>query len=79
MTIARFLLDLWRSARRPEVFRRCATIAAVVGTVLTLVNQGDLLVAGHADPALWWKVPANYFVPFVVSNLGAMSLTGRAS
>ncbi len=68
-----FCVDLWRSARRPAILRRCATIAAMVGTILTLVNQGDAVLAGRLDAALWWKVPANYLVPFLVSNLGAMS------
>ncbi|OLC56494.1 MAG: hypothetical protein AUH85_06160 [Chloroflexi bacterium 13_1_40CM_4_68_4] len=68
-----FCLDLWRSACRPDIFRRCATIAAVVGTLLTIVNQGDVVLAGRLEPALWWKIPANYVIPFVVSNLGAMS------
>ncbi len=68
-----FCLDLWRSGRRPAIFRRCVTIAAIVGTILTAVNQGDVIVGGRFDPVLWWKIPANYLVPFVVSNLGSMS------
>lgn len=75
--IVEFCFDLWRSARRPGILRRCATIAVVVGTILTVVNQGDVILAGRLDPTLWWKIPANYLVPFVVSNLGSMSSLPR--
>ena len=68
-----FCLALWRSARRPAILRRCATIAVVVGTLLTLVNQGDVILSGRGDPSLPLRIIANYLIPFTVSNLGAMS------
>lgn len=68
-----FCLDLWHSARRPAILRRCAAIAAVVGTLLTLVNQGDVILAGRGDASLPLRIVANYLIPFTVSNLGAMS------
>lgn len=52
-------------------------IALAVGTLLSLVNQGDLLLAGRLDTAAALRIVANYLIPFVVANLGAMS--GRAS
>ena len=69
----RFLADAWRSVRRPIVFRRCATIALAVGTLLSIVNQGDAIVAGQFDLRVALKIVANYVIPFVVSNLGAMT------
>jgi hypothetical protein len=75
-----FLSDLWRSARRPRVLRRCLVIAAVVGTVLTTINLGDLILRGPLDVRLAMKIGANFVVPFIVSNLGAMaSLPDRRS
>ena len=68
-----FLADLWRSACRPAIARRSARIAFVVGTLLSLVNQGDSLVAGRLSGATVLRILANYVIPFVVSNLGAMS------
>ena len=68
-----FLVDLARSARRPPIARRCFSIALVVGTLLSLVNQGDLLVTGHISTATVLRILANYAIPFVVANLGAMS------
>ena len=71
--IARYLRDLWRSAKRPAVFRRCVIIALPVGTLLTLVNDLDALDGTRADSALALRIAANFLIPFVVSNLGAMT------
>ena len=40
--------------------------ALVVGTILTLINHGDLLIAGDAPPAL--KVMLTYCVPYCVTT-----------
>lgn len=52
---------------------RTITISVVVGTWLTLFNQGDVVLAGTVNGALAVKVALNYFTPFVVSNLGLVS------
>jgi hypothetical protein len=51
-------------------------IALVVGTLLTAINQGDVLLALRWPPALFWKLPLTYAVPFVVATLGALG-TGK--
>jgi hypothetical protein len=38
-----------RSASGPEHLRRTLTIALVVGTILTAINQGDVIVRGEAS------------------------------
>ncbi len=60
---------------RPAHLRRTVTIALVVGAILTLANQGDVLLSGAATTATALKVATNFLTPFVVSNLGL--LTGR--
>ena len=67
------MIETWRSARRPAVFRRCAVIALAVGTLLSLVNQGDVILLGRLDGVALLRILANYLIPFVVSNLGAMA------
>jgi hypothetical protein len=47
-------------------------IALVVGTVLTLINQADVMLAGDSSAATWIKAGLNFCVPFVVSNLGLL-------
>lgn len=68
-----FFRDLWASARRPAVARKCATIAVSVGTLLSLVNQWEALSAPPVATVTWVRIAANYLIPFIVSNLGAMA------
>ena len=51
---------------------RSLKIAAVVGSVLLAINQGDILLSGEAPMVLLWKAPLTYATPFVVSLWGAM-------
>jgi hypothetical protein len=58
---------------RREHLRRTLRIALVVGVVLTVINQGDVIIGGDASMATWIKVVLNFCVPFVVSNLGLLA------
>ena len=55
------------------LLRRSFRVAIVVGTVLTAINQGGTILAGAWTPALAWKIPLTYSVPFMVSMWGALS------
>lgn len=59
--------------RHPALMRRSAAAAAVVGSVLTLINQGDVLITGPWSAALLWKLPLTYAVPFIVATWGALA------
>jgi hypothetical protein len=52
--------------------RTCLPIALVVGTVLSLVNQGDVVVQGMGSVSVALKVLANYLIPFLTSSTGAL-------
>ena len=67
------LREALRTVMRPEHLRRTVTIALVVGTILTLVNQLDVILKGDAIALTWIKCGINYVVPFVVSNLGLLA------
>jgi hypothetical protein len=58
---------------RREHLRRTLRIALIVGVVLTLINQADVIVGGDASASTWIKVGLNFCVPFVVSNLGLLA------
>jgi hypothetical protein len=62
---------------RPLVVRSLA-VALVVGTLLTAINQGNIILQGDASPALAWKIPLTYAVPYCVATLGAL-LNSRAA
>ena len=64
------------AVRDAPTLRRSGLIALAVGTLLTAINQGDVLLAGHWTAGLLWKIPLTYAVPFVVATLGALG-TGR--
>ena len=57
----------------PEHLRRTVRIALVVGTILTLINQADVIFGGDATAITWVKAGLNYCVPFIVSNLGLLA------
>lgn len=57
---------------RPEHLRRTVRIALVVGVLLTLINQAQVILDGSADAGTWIRCGANFLVPFIVSNLGLL-------
>lgn len=50
--------------------RTAAPTAAVVGTVLSGVNQGAVIAGGYATGTTWIQVAVNYAVPFTVASIG---------
>jgi hypothetical protein len=65
-----------REAGRRGVYRRAVKVAAVVGTVLTLINQYDLIAQGRVDLA---KAMLTYVVPFCVSTWSALTAISSES
>ncbi len=59
--------------RHLPIVRRSLRVALVVGTILTLLNQGDIIMAGQWESALYWKIPLTYCVPFCVATFGALA------
>lgn len=71
----------WVSYRQAlRMFLRGATvpaasrIALVVGTWLSLMNQGGLILDGHPP---WIKLVLNYLTPFTVASLGFLAARRR--
>jgi hypothetical protein len=65
---------LWFSR---TTLRKTVRIALIVGTLLSLINQGSVIFGGHATTATWIRVGMNYVVPFCVSSIGFLSATRR--
>jgi hypothetical protein len=38
------------------VFRRCVVVAPAVGTLLSLLDQGDVIIAGRFDRAVTLRI-----------------------
>lgn len=54
----------WRVSSRASI---------LVGTVLTLVNQGDHIFAGDVDAVTTVQIRAKYVIPYVVAGVGFLS------
>ena len=59
------------------MLKRSAIAALVVGSILTLLNQGDLLISAQWNNSLYWKIPLTYCVPFLVATYGALTNSRR--
>jgi hypothetical protein len=64
---------------RRATLRRTVRIALLVGTILSVINQGGVIAGGEADLITWMRVLANYVVPFCVSSAGFLSATKRSA
>ena len=58
--------------RAPVTVRRAFKVSAIVGTILIVINQGDLILAGVMPPL--WKVFLTYLVPYCVSSYSTAAL-----
>ena len=68
-------MDVWKQyliyCFAAGVPRRSLLVSLVVGTILNLINQGDVLFGdGQVDPV---KIFLTYLVPYCVATYGAVS------
>ena len=67
----------FRIAMRRDIVTRGLKVGAVVGMVLTAINQGDLILAGQLSAAALWKIPLTFLVPFCVSTYAGVEAIQR--
>lgn len=58
----------------PPVFRRALRVALVVGTLLFVINQADIVLRGDLSRAVALKIALTYLVPFSVSTYSALQI-----
>jgi hypothetical protein len=58
--------------QHPAVWQRSLLTAVLVGTVLTAINQGNLIVRHGFSHEILVKMALTYCVPFCVSTSGAL-------
>ena len=63
--------------RHWPMLRRSILTAVVVGTIITALNQGNVIVGGNWVNELFWKIPLSYMVPFSVATYIALSNARR--
>jgi hypothetical protein len=62
---------------RGATLRTGLRVSVFVGTILSVVNQGETIADGNATPATWVRVAVNYLVPFLVSSYGFLAARRR--
>lgn len=65
------IAKIWRFAISDGVSKRSLAVSLIVGTLLNLINQGDVLF-GTTD-LNFLKLALTYVVPYCVSTYGAVS------
>ncbi|OFW37634.1 MAG: hypothetical protein A3J28_07475 [Acidobacteria bacterium RIFCSPLOWO2_12_FULL_60_22] len=55
-----------------RVARKSAILAAIVGSLLSLVNQADVLLREQVNARIAVKILFNFLVPFVVASVSAL-------
>ncbi|MFT5701397.1 MAG: hypothetical protein ACI8ZB_004289 [Desulforhopalus sp.] len=48
----------------------CVPVALIVGTLLSTINQSDVIISGAATLFTLLKVGMNFVIPFCVSSYG---------
>ncbi|MGE0821591.1 MAG: nitrate/nitrite transporter NrtS [Candidatus Binatia bacterium] len=56
---------------RRDTVVRALKVAGVVGPILTLINQYDLLLSGEFTPRLCFKIFLTFLVPYSVSSFSS--------
>jgi hypothetical protein len=55
-----------------SVVKRSLVIAVVVGCLLSITNQADVLLQEGLTPRVGAKILMNFFIPFAVSSASAL-------
>jgi hypothetical protein len=56
------------------VVQRALQVAAVVGTILFVINQLDVVLSGKVTPVVLLKIVLTYLVPFLVATYSALAI-----
>jgi hypothetical protein len=63
----------WHALIYRPVCDRAIRVALIVGTMLMVINQADVLLGGHLTALVVAKVGLTYLVPFSVSTYSALA------
>jgi hypothetical protein len=73
LTLPNAALRCWRHAMvYGPVVRRALDVALIVGTIIVLVNQADVVLSGKLSAPVLLRIALAYLVPFLVTNYAAL-------
>ena len=64
---------------RGRTARVAVPVAAVVGTVISIVNQAEVVIAGEMTGMTLVRIVVNYVVPYIVASVAYLSACRSAS
>lgn len=67
------LTQLLKLIAKGHTLRVSIRISLAVGTILTVSNQGSLIVGGSFSAGMLVRVAINYLVPFFVSSIAYLA------
>jgi hypothetical protein len=65
-------ISAWGYVSSWAVLKRSLTIAFIVGCLLSLTNQMDVILREPLNARLGAKIVMNFVIPFVVSSVSAL-------
>ncbi len=71
------LLCLRHALMHPPLMWRALMTALAIGTVLTIINQLDVILHGGWSPRVALKLGLTYLVPYCVTTWGALGNAKR--
>ena len=55
-----------------ETLKRSIKVAAIVGTLLMLINHGDVILSGTINTEHLFKILLTYLIPYLVSTYSSV-------
>lgn len=60
------------TAMEASVRRRALKVAFLVGSILAVINHGDVVLAGTATAVVWIKIGLTFLVPYCVATFASV-------
>ena len=64
--------SFWQLVCEPTIVRRALKVAALVGTLLLLINHGEAVWNGELDGPRLIRIGLTYLVPYAVSTFSSV-------
>ncbi len=69
--------EIFRVCMHGRNLRQSVGAGILVGTILFLINQAQVVFSGQATVATWIRIGLSYIVPFLVANYGIVIASRR--
>jgi hypothetical protein len=64
--------DWLETALLASVVKRALKVALLVGSILAVINHGDVVLAGTATVTVWTKIALTFLVPYCVATFASV-------